>query len=210
MFVVYKIWEAIIIERKNKELAMLNNKLEQANEELAYLSEKDALTGLYNRRSFDKMLENKLQLAKKRQTRLSILMMDIDRFKDINDKFGHVAADQYLINIAQKLKDILPQSTDFAARYGGNEFAIVLFDMSLEGAKKVAKIIKECLNEITIHQKYIDNQTNVSASVSIGLLSIIPNNSDNILELIQAADRALYKAKEEGRDRIKIADLSLS
>jgi diguanylate cyclase (GGDEF)-like protein len=202
VYIVIKIKESHLIAERNSELAKLNGKLEDAVNELENVSIKDPLTGIYNRRYLDTVFYDHLELAKRGNNYLSLLMVDIDDFKLINDKYGHVAGDEFLIAFAQVLQSQLLRSTDFVARYGGDEFAIVLYDTDPSGTSLLADRV---LNAI----RTSDSLQGVSFSgmktfVSIGVYSVKPDSDMTIQEFISKADGALYEAKTSGKNRVVI------
>lgn len=198
MFIIYlvvKIRESHLIAQRNSELAKLNQKLEVAVIELENVSIKDPLTGIYNRRYFDTVLEDHLELAKRGSNYLSLLMLDIDDFKKINDKYGHIAGDEFLINFTEILSKQLLRNTDFVARYGGDEFAIVLYDTDTSGTHILADRL---LNEIRRDKAFKAYEV----SVSIGVYTVIPNKDMTTSGFIEKADKALYEAKSSGKNRV--------
>lgn len=197
---IIKIREARMISEKNSALAIINNKLNIANIELESLSTMDPLTGLYNRRYFDIILKEQLNLARRGKTSVALIMLDIDNFKDINDSYGHVAGDCYLQDISKVILESLLRSTDFATRYGGDEFAIVLYDTNIEGAIKIAESIKEAVKKVRIRYEYeVDF---VSTTVSMGVVSIVPDSEIDIKTMTENADKSLYRAKLKGKNSI--------
>lgn len=197
---IIKIREAQLISKKNSELAIINNKLNVANIELENLSTTDSLTGLYNRRYFDIILEEQLKLATRSNTNIALIMIDIDGFKEINDSYGHVAGDAFLQDMSAAILDVLLRSTDFATRYGGDEFGIVLYDTNIDGAIKIANTIKESIGNVRVRKEYAMKV--VSPTVSMGVVSIVPDIDMDIKTMIEYADKALYRAKSKGKDCI--------
>lgn len=197
---IIKIREGYILNKKNSELARINKKLEIANDELESLSTRDALTGLYNRRFFDIEIEDKLNMAKRSRTYLTLLMIDIDYFKTINDNHGHLIGDKFLTDISKIILDILPRSTDTVSRYGGDEFAVILYDTDENGALKIANDINRALDKVTENVELTSLE--VKTTVSMGIVSVVPKYDLTSTMLIQEADNTLYRAKQEGRNRI--------
>jgi len=198
---------ALEIQRKANETLEVKVKertteLERANEKLAHLSTTDGLTGLRNRRYFDEIITREFQRAIREQETLSILMLDIDLFKKVNDVHGHQAGDEVLIGVSQVLAKILNRKTDLVARYGGEEFAIILPNTDLAGAYRVAEIARL---EIERRIHHFD-QIEISVTVSIGLMGDRPRNKDNYEQWMKHADDALYKAKASGRNQVLIAE----
>ena len=200
IFAIFKIWQGTVIKRRNTELGTLNIKLEEANKMLEALSTKDPLTGVYNRRYFNARLDEELQLAIRSEIELSLVMLDLDNFKEINDQYGHHYGDIYLERLGEVLVSSLKRSTDFVVRYGGDEFLIVLFDTDAEGASKLATLIKDNVEATSV----IDQKTNITINTtcSLGVLSFIPTAGTMSNQVTKLVDEALYIAKKEGKNRI--------
>ncbi|MCL2387132.1 MAG: diguanylate cyclase [Defluviitaleaceae bacterium] len=161
----------------------------------------DALTGIGNRRYFYTQLEQEWQRSMRQQTTISFIMLDIDHFKTYNDTHGHLQGDMVLKETAQIIKGSLARAIDKAARWGGEEFAIILPDTTMEGAKLVAERIRET---VEAHAFVIDPSTTTSITVSIGINCNVPKRgADYTLEnFVSDADKALYYAKGTGRNRV--------
>ena len=175
-------------------------RIAKQNKELSELSNQDALTGIANRRHLDEVLNRTWRQCARTKNLLSVLMIDIDFFKLYNDRYGHPAGDQVLIKVAQTFQHNLHRATDYLARYGGEEFCAILTDTDTEAAHAVAERLR---NEI--YKMGIPSEVSKCAdvvTVSIGIASFIPNSSVVELDIIKAADEALYKAKEQGRNRV--------
>lgn len=170
-----------------------NERLEEANAELERLTLHDPLTEIYNRRYLDTRLGEEVAFARRSGRPLSLLMLDIDHFKAYNDRHGHVAGDRILVSFAKILNEEIQRRTDFACRYGGEEFVVVLFDTDRTGAEGVARRILEAVRGIGI-------------TVSIGVAVRLPQDEPNADFIVKAADAALYEAKRSGRDRFSLAD----
>ncbi len=207
VYIVVRMREANVVKTRNLELDLLNHKLEEANTALENLSTTDSLTGLYNRRYFDLKFEEQLHLAKRAQTTLSLIMVDVDLFKEINDSYGHVLGDQYLKDIASILKRNLHRSTDIGIRYGGDEFVLMLYDDSIDGVLLIANRIMKEVEQISVKMDYIAAEK--STTVSIGIINTVPGPDTTMTDLIEAADKALYRAKEQGRDQICIGHINV-
>ena len=162
---------------------------------------KDTLTGLYNRRYMEEMLDREIRRAVRTHRPLGILMLDLDHFKTFNDTYGHDAGDSVLREAAAFVAKSV-RSEDTLCRYGGEEFVVILPTATLEGAQIRAEAIRSKLRELTVlHQ----GQTLGTITVSIGV-SAFPNHGASPRELLAAADAALYTAKREGRDRVAVAE----
>ena len=170
--------------------------------ELAAFSMKDQLTGIPNRRSFDNRLELEWQRAVRERTPVSILMMDIDKFKTYNDTFGHQQGDITLQVIANTIRDSLKRKVDFAARWGGEEFIVLLPGTDTTGAARVAENIRKAVENAVIP---CEDERGKKATISIGVNTRIPEAETGMTEFIEEADTALYRAKEEGRNRVCVA-----
>jgi len=184
-----------ITERKNTE-----QKLIVLQKELEELSFKDALTGVYNRRMFDSVMEVEWANAKRNHQPLSLLMLDIDYFKQYNDHYGHIHGDECLKRVAKALSNVGTRSRDFFARFGGEEFIVVLPETDATAANMIAERCRSLIFKAQIpHEKSLVSQI---LTVSIGVSTIIPAHSDQAIDLIAKVDRQLYQAKEKGRNRI--------
>ncbi len=168
---------------------------EQAVEIEAHISRSltDALTGLPNRREFNERLEERMSAWNRRREPFSLLLLDVDHFKKLNDVYGHLLGDQVLAALGEALRGAIRRE-DAIARYGGEEFAILLPNTLLEQASLVAQKVREA----AIHATVRHNQTAIAITVSGGLATIQPNEA--VERLIQRADAALYAAKAAGRN----------
>ncbi len=194
---LFKLKAHRVLIRKNAALQQVNSELESANCRLEALSIKDPLTGLYNRRYFDNVFEQHIQLALRSDCALGLLMIDIDNFKEINDTFGHVIGDELLKSVGACLKETLQRRTDFACRFGGDEFVVALYDTNRDGVVHVAKNIKQKLRLCGGHLGIAH-----AVTVSTGVYSAVPALGDTVTTYVDKADDALYTAKSQGKDRI--------
>lgn len=176
--------------RSERELATLQQALEKGRaelERLSYQAETDPLTGLYNRRAFDARLEQMFRHAmRQKNATLSLLMLDLDFFKQVNDEFGHQYGDAYLNRMAQVMHSIIREDVDFAFRFGGDEFAMVLYADHKQAREKAEQVLQL-----------------MDRKVSIGITTIGADTPDgfSLEEFIHLADHALYEAKHRGRGR---------
>ncbi|MCP2071515.1 UNVERIFIED_ORG: diguanylate cyclase (GGDEF)-like protein [Pseudomonas lini] len=173
--------------------------LRKAQEALELIATHDSLTGLANRRLFERALDIEFGRGARQRSPLSLVMVDIDFFKRYNDTYGHVAGDHCLAEVAKVLKSCCHRKADLAVRYGGEEFAVLLPDTNLHGAMALAEQIR---------QRVIDTHITHSGSpigyltVSLGCYAFVPSSLDSIEVFIQRADAALYQAKHGGRNRV--------
>ncbi len=168
------------------------------------LSITDPLTKLNNRMYFNRRFSEEWKRCSRLQIPLSIMMIDLDHFKKINDSYGHVFGDECLKKVAIALKGELLRVTDTLSRYGGEEFVILLPDTDLDNAKIIASRLVKVISLL----KMTINEQSVSISCSIGLACTVPDHAINNQTFLITADRALYQAKEKGRNRWYVADNS--
>jgi len=180
----------------------LHQRLLAANQELAHLSTTDSLTQIANRRRFDDILTAEWQRAYREQRELTLVLCDIDYFKQYNDTYGHPAGDACLIAVAQALQHCVNRTTDCVARYGGEEFAIILPHTHLEGAIVIVQTMQAAIAALNIHHS--THPISPRVTLSFGITVADPHQVLNWAELIRGADRALYQAKQTGRDRYAV------
>lgn len=173
--------------------------LQEANDKLEYLSQVDALTGLANRRSFDQQFSLEYARYLRTDGPLSLLMVDIDYFKSINDHYGHDVGDIYLQEIASVLMAVMSRPNDLVARYGGEEFVCILPDTDLTGALRVAEQIRETVMALHLDNAEVLAQP-VTVSVGVATLQGAYSSAD---ELLKQADVQLYRAKSAGRNCVR-------
>lgn len=197
----------VTIEARDElgELAIVLDKmriqLQVREKQLVELTITDGLTGVRNRKYFNERLKEQIELCKRSSKPISLLIIDIDHFKVINDTYGHQAGDLCLIEVAQTLRESLERVTDEVSRFGGEEFAVFLPSTDLDGAKVVAEQLCNCIRGLCV--EYNDHDIKMTISIGVSSSETIENpNEDNLLSL---ADKALYRAKEGGRDRWEYA-----
>lgn len=173
-------------------------RLAEANQLLVELSYADALTGVGNRRRFDELLEVEWRRAVRAGQPLALVLLDIDFFKAFNDTLGHPRGDECLRAVAAVLADALPRAGDSVARYGGDEFAVVLPDTDLEGALKVTALLRTAVAALRIEHSH--SPASRFLTVSCGVASLRPVAGGDLQQLVSLADRGLYKAKHAGRN----------
>jgi len=163
------------------------------------LSMIDQLTNLPNRRFFDERLEMEWKQAIREKTNISLLMIDLDHFKGINDKYGHQQGDLVLRAFSDLFHKSLKRPGDFSARWGGEEFVVLLPNTSAEGAVEIAEIIRKNVED---HLIQCDNGIQIKTTISIGVNSLTPVTDSSIDAFISNADKNLYSAKQAGRNRV--------
>jgi diguanylate cyclase (GGDEF)-like protein len=174
--------------------------LEEANERLARLAETDGLTGLHNHRSLQEHLQREIERSKRNRLPVSLLMIDVDHFKQYNDRHGHPAGDEVLRQLA-RLMDAKRRANDLCARYGGEEFVMLLVDTEKHTAATVAERL---LQRVAEHDfAHADTQPGGRLAISVGVAAY-PVDADNAAALVEAADQALYQAKRLGRRRVAV------
>jgi len=176
----------------NDELHMRADELAEANRRLEEISNKDALTDLWNRRAFDSRLVDCIEVIRRYPGELSLLLIDVDRFKDFNDTYGHPAGDNVLHTVSTVFRNSI-RTVDFAARIGGEEFAVILPETGIDGAIVQAHRIREAVEAMP--------WTDRAITVSIGVATCTAAHTTPG-DLLRAADKALYQAKREGRNRV--------
>lgn len=184
-----------ISERKETE-----QKLIALQKELETLSFKDGLTGVANRRMFDSILETEWTHARRNSQPLSLILIDIDYFKQYNDHYGHIQGDDCLKRVGQALNSAATRARDLLARFGGEEFALILPETDAAAAKVVAERCRSL-----IFKEQIPHPTSPVGqilTVSLGVGTLIPGHQDQPLAFIEAVDRQLYQAKQAGRNRV--------
>jgi diguanylate cyclase (GGDEF)-like protein len=173
----------------------------EAENELRLVASTDGLTGLYNRRSFDEFAVREWTRSVKTKSSFSLLIVDVDNFKQLNDLFGHQRGDEALKVIASRIQTLSGGPSDLAFRYGGEEFVIILPGASLDEAIRVAENLRQRVADALIGTP---EGCCSSVTVSIGIASRMPEQGNDISEAIAAADKALYEAKAQGRNRVKV------
>ena len=181
----------------NRKLSFLNKELKKLKDELENQETHDPLTNLYNRRYFNNIAKDVMQIALREHKKLSVLMIDIDFFKKINDTYGHSVGDE----VIKKLAFLLIENTrknDITARFGGEEFVVLLPNTDIDGAVNIAEKIRQASEQEIIK---VNENAHFSFTVSVGVSEILDEDED-IEVVLKRADKALYKAKESGRNRV--------
>ena len=178
----------------------VGSRVVQYQQHLEYQTQVDSLTGLFNRRAFEKKVQDEFERSKRYHSPLSLMILDIDNFKSINDTYGHHGGDAALIKISETLRQKTRQS-DFPSRYGGEEFVLVLPETDQTSALQVAGKIHEEIRSCTFGTA----ERPFALTVSIGLTSTSNKHYSDWREMLHDADQALYVAKNTGKDRVEIA-----
>ncbi|MCG9738478.1 diguanylate cyclase [Shewanella insulae] len=187
-----------MVQERTLELEIALRELNEANQKLTEQNTVDSLTGVKNRATFEKRLQAEGRLSRRQQTPLAVLMIDIDRFKAINDTYGHLAGDQALKTIAQALKAKLRRPSDLVSRFGGEEFAMILPNTSPDGAQQVAELMRSTVCQLPLAW----GEQAIPLTISIGVCAEVIVDDQHIQQLVDQADKALYRAKHEGRNRV--------
>jgi len=171
-----------------------------ANMELTRLSNMDVLTGLNNRRRFDEYAATEWRRARREQTRLAVLLADVDHFKRYNDEYGHLAGDDALKRVGEAIRGSCMRPADLPARYGGDEFVILLPGVSAETARLVGERVRIAVEVLKIEHSAASTGHNLT--LSIGGALTIPTQEDGLLDLVRSADKCMYEAKANGKNKL--------
>ncbi len=195
---------SLVLNRMRKikliELEKARNELEVLNRKNELLSIKDPLTDIYNRRFFEESFEKEFARSQRGGSNIAIIMIDIDFFKLFNDTYGHQSGDSCLISVTGSIKASLHRPNDILARYGGEEFCIILPDVTSQGAGQIGKKILTDVESLRIPHS---GSSFGYVTISIGIISKIPGFDESSEKLLRLADRALYTAKKNGRNRLE-------
>jgi len=198
MVILLLLYRQFLLRKVNKQLKDLVKKLKEDEKQLKLLASTDSLTQLYNRRYFYEISKHIFDLMKRNKNNLSILMLDIDKFKHVNDTYGHNFGDNVLVEFAKTMQ-VLTRKSDIICRWGGEEFIILLPQTDSKGALLMAEKIRENVQNSIIA---LDNGKEFQFSVSIGVHTVDQKSNINIEKAINKSDLALYKAKESGRNKV--------
>ncbi|WP_251259568.1 sensor domain-containing diguanylate cyclase [Echinimonas agarilytica] len=188
------------VQERTFELEVTLRELEETNRRLEEQSTVDALTGVKNRKHFDRRFVAEFRRSRREQTPLSVMMLDIDRFKNVNDTYGHLVGDECIRQVAQRIQSVIKRPTDVVTRYGGEEFAVILPATHIDGAKQVAQDIITAVRQTPL----ITSDGPLTVTISAGISDAVANNDLRPEDLLTAADQALYKAKSAGRDQYQV------
>lgn len=180
----------------------LHQKLQTANQKLEHLANTDSLTQIPNRRCFDCHIDREWKRLKREQLPLSLILCDIDYFKKYNDFYGHPQGDICLQKVAKAISSVIKRPSDLVSRYGGEEFAIILPNTDLAGVIQVVQMIQRTLAELKI--PHLQSDCNQYVTLSLGISSLVPSADLTPEQFIKIVDRALYDAKDKGRNQYAI------
>ncbi len=206
---LFGVWKMRVAQFHSRErqlaslVAQQTEELRLVNEELQYLALADGLTGVANKRRFNEFLTAEWRRASQSHGSVALLLLDIDHFKLYNDRYGHQAGDECLARIAAALTTTADRPTDLLARFGGEEFAIILGETDLDGALTVARQVRAIVLDQRI--PHAGSTTSELVTISIGVAALAADDTTSASDLIGAADAALYRAKAEGRNRVQWA-----
>ena len=191
-----------ILRRKSRESELLDvtRQLSELNTMLTRLSYVDGLTGVSNRRFFDKALEQEWKRAIRCKSPISIILLDVDHFKKYNDTYGHLSGDDCLQEVATNIKSALKRPGDVLARVGGEEFGLVLPDTPAEGAVHVAELIRSVVEGLQIEHR--QSAPAKVVTISVGVSTALPTSKSKPEAIFGVADKALYQSKESGRNKV--------
>ena len=187
------------------ELEELHKELGEKNEQLRILSNMDGLTGLYNRRFFNNLIEEEWCRGSRAASPLSLVMGDVDHFKLYNDTYGHIAGDNCLKEVSALFRRVFRRRVDRVARYGGEEIIAVLPETDSDGARRLAGLLLDEVRSAAIEHKASENGRILT--LSLGVCTVVPSAESSPLELVKAVDSALYDAKNNGRDRFEVREV---
>ncbi|MGP1678754.1 MAG: diguanylate cyclase [Burkholderiales bacterium] len=194
------------LDERNRELETMveerTRALEDANDMLQELSYTDGLTGIANRRNFDRMLAQEWNRGQRAGTPLALVLLDVDHFKHFNDHYGHLAGDGCLRSLALALVQAGRRAGELPARYGGEEFVVLLPDAGLDDALKIAQRIQQDVWSLAL--PHAETSPGI-VTVSLGVASLVPSRQQLPEELVRQADSALYRAKQSGRNCLQTA-----
>ena len=195
-----------VTERKNHEEELSNayQELAKVNLQLELMSRTDGLTQIANRRYFDEVLSNVVNTLSRTSDPLTLIICDIDYFKNYNDTYGHLEGDTCLHSIAETINSSFERNGDLVARYGGEEFAIILSNIDKETALILAERLRKNVEKQNIQHK--SSSVSDVVTISIGVTTLIPDKNTSTSMIIEKADKALYKAKESDRNNVQYTD----
>src|SRR5205807_10621924 len=190
------------LRQAQDEVVDKNSQLEAANTRLEVLSLHDELTGLANRRFFQQRLQEEWNRSQRQHAPLALVLFDLDRFKSINDTWGHAAGDRCLGEIGAHLRGVPRRPGDLLARFGGEEFALLLTNNDAGGAQAVAEQLRREVEALGLARP---GAAGAVVTASFGVAATTPRRGQEVARLVEAADAALYRAKQAGRNRTETA-----
>ncbi|MGJ8692849.1 MAG: GGDEF domain-containing protein [Thalassotalea sp.] len=193
------------VQERTLELHIALQELEEVNRELAEKTTLDELTGLYNRRYYDQKILAEYRRSRRNLSPLSLVVIDIDHFKKVNDNHGHTAGDQCLKAVAELLKGTLLRSTDIACRYGGEEFCLILPETTAQGAELFAEELRKKVAQLSVQY----SGQPIPLTISCGISTYQQQDGAVPETIFAAADNALYQAKNQGRNQVVVAEAIL-
>ena len=204
---VLKEGDKVLLGRQTVLKFVLMDDMEEAYQKQIFESStRDALTGIFNRKYFNQKIVSDISFAKRHQIPFSLLMLDIDHFKTINDTYGHNAGDHVLIQVYRIIADTLREN-DMVARYGGEEFVVIAQGIGFEGGKVLGERIRQRIEEEIFNTEKTERE-GLKVSISVGVASTLAGADINEDIMISTADRNLYLTKEKGRNRVEASEIT--
>lgn len=191
------------VQERTLELNIALQELEEANRELEEKNTLDELTGLYNRRFYDQKILAEFRRSRRNLTPLSLVVIDIDHFKQVNDSYGHSAGDKCLVTLGKLIKQVLRRSSDIGCRYGGEEFCLILPETDSDGAVAFAQELRE----LVLSSSFNFDSTSINLTISCGVCTYQQQKNVTPVEIFDGADKALYQAKADGRNRVQVKNI---
>jgi diguanylate cyclase (GGDEF)-like protein len=192
------------VQERTLELNIALQELEAVNQELKEKNTLDELSGLYNRRHYDQKIMAEFRRSRRNLTPLSLVLVDIDHFKNVNDNYGHLTGDKCIVEVASLIKSLLRRSSDVGCRYGGEEFCLILPETDEKGALVLAQEICQSVRDKIIY----NNEDIIDLTVSCGVTTYQQEKDVTPEIIFDSVDKALYKAKQAGRDQVQVGLLS--
>jgi len=190
------------VQERTLELNIALQELEEANKELQEKNTLDELTGLYNRRFYDQKILAEYRRSRRNLTPLSLVIIDIDHFKQVNDNYGHLAGDECLVAVSACIKQCMRRSADISCRYGGEEFCLILPETDSNGALALAEELRKSIEACQVSY----NSTDIKLTVSCGVSTYKQQKNVQPEHIFSIADKALYQAKNNGRNQVIYRD----
>jgi len=192
------------VQERTLELNIALQELEEVNKELQEKNTLDELSGLFNRRFYDQKILAEYRRSRRNLTPLSLVIIDIDHFKNVNDNYGHLAGDECLVAVSSCIKRCLRRSSDIGCRYGGEEFCLILPETDSKGANALAEELRESIATCQISYKGVD----IHLTISCGISTYQQQKNVQPEHIFATADQALYQAKNNGRNQVQQKDFT--